>query len=100
MGGAVYIGDDAHAAAWRLVGIDARIAASGDDIGAMFADAGAGADLVLLSAASAARLPQATLEQAQRATAPLLLVLPSAEALNSRSELALRVRRQLGMEAS
>jgi vacuolar-type H+-ATPase subunit F/Vma7 len=99
MGGAVYIGDEAHAAAWRLAGVDARIAAAGA-IDTMFAEACASADLVLLSAASAAHLPQTTLDQARRATAPLLLVLPGVAVSNTRSELALRVRRQLGMDAS
>jgi vacuolar-type H+-ATPase subunit F/Vma7 len=97
MGGAVYIGDEAHAAGWRLAGIEARSAADGD-IGPLLVAACASADLVLLSAASAARLPPDALDRVRRAPSPLLLVLPDAAAADESSELAQRVRRQLGME--
>lgn len=99
MGGALYIGDETHAAAWRLAGVEARIAAADTDVGELFAAACADADLLLISAACAARVPAARLDQARRALTPLLLVLPDPAALDGASELALRVRRQLGMES-
>jgi len=96
---ALYIGDEAHAAAWRLAGIDVIIVDADTDLAAVFAAACTQADLLLLSAACAARVPGVQLEQARRALAPLLLLLPAADALPGESELALRVRGQLGMEA-
>lgn len=98
MAGAVYIGDEANAAAWRLTGLQVRIAAAGTDIAGLFAEVRGHASFVLLSRSSAARLPAAILEQAQRAPTPLLLVLPDAASLAAGSALARSVRRQLGME--
>ncbi len=98
MGGAVYLGDEARAAAWRLAGIETSSAAAFDELGAMFDAACGSADLVLLAATSAANLPPAVLDKARHATLPLLWVLPDTEALRSPSELAQRVRRQLGMD--
>jgi vacuolar-type H+-ATPase subunit F/Vma7 len=94
----VYIGDEAHAAAWRLVGVDAGVADGNTDVGRWFEALASDTRLVLLSEATAARLPVSMLEPARRALTPLLLVLPSAAALDAGSELARSVRRQLGME--
>ena len=70
---------------------------SNDDIDALFASACADADLLLISAASAARLSPARLNQAQRALSPLLLVLPGTDASLGGSELAQRVRERLAL---
>lgn len=94
----VYIGDEAHAAAWRLTGTDVRIVGRDDDILAQF-DSSQDAALVLLSEGCAARLPAPTLERARRASAPLLLTLPGRTTLRAAAELATRVRRLLGMES-
>lgn len=99
MGGALYIGDEVHAAAWRLTGIDVRIAAADTDMAQLFAAASADAELLLMSPASAARVPAAQLELARRALTPLLLVLPGRAASAGESELVQRVRAQLGMES-
>jgi vacuolar-type H+-ATPase subunit F/Vma7 len=98
MAAAVYIGDEAHAAAWRLVGVDVRIADAGTDVAGLLKEHGSEAQLVLLSERIAARLPMTMLESARRALSPLLLVLPSTDTLDAGSELARSVRRQLGME--
>lgn len=98
MGGAIYIGDETHAAAWRLTGIDVRIAAAGSDIGRLFSTACRQADLVLVSPSCAARIPAALLDQARRALTPLLLVLPAIASADAGPELVQRVRSQLGME--
>lgn len=99
MSRALYIGDETHAAGWRLAGIEVRVVAADSDIDALFASACADADLLLMSAASAARLSAARLNLAQRALSPLLLVLPATSASVGSSELAQRVRSQLGMES-
>lgn len=98
MSRALYIGDEVHAAAWRLAGIDVCIAAADSDIEQLFAAACLDADLLLLSPASAARVPAARLDQARRALTPLLLVLPGSAAPGGESELGQRVRSLLGME--
>lgn len=98
MGGAIYIGDETHAAAWRLTGIGVRIATADSDIGQLLTAACSDADLVLLSPASAARVPAAWLDQARRALMPLLLVLPGIATADAGPELVQRVRSQLGME--
>jgi vacuolar-type H+-ATPase subunit F/Vma7 len=95
---AVYIGDEAHAAGWRLVGVDVRIADAGTDVAGLLREHGAEAQLVLMPELIEARLPMTMLEPARRALSPLLLVLPSADTLEAGSELARSVRRQLGME--
>lgn len=99
MSRALYIGDEAHAAAWRLTGIDVCVATPDADIDALFASACTDADLLLISKSSAARVGAQRLEQARRAMRPLLLVLPGPGASGSGSELAQRVRSQLGMES-
>jgi vacuolar-type H+-ATPase subunit F/Vma7 len=98
MATAVYIGDEAHAAAWRLAGVETCTADGDTDVAGLLKEHGTKAKLVLLSEASAARLPVAMLEQARRALSPLLLVLPCAATLDAGSDLARSVRRQLGME--
>lgn len=94
----VYIGDEAHAAAWRLTGIDVRVAGRDDDTGSLL-EHSQDAALVLLSEACAAQLPASTLERSRRASTPLLLTLPGRTTLQSPPDLATRVRRLLGMES-
>ena len=98
MSRALYIGDEAHAAAWRLAGIEVRVAAADIDIDGLFAAACVDADLLLIASASAARVSAVRLESARRALTPLLLILPGHAAPAGESELAQRVRNQLGME--
>jgi vacuolar-type H+-ATPase subunit F/Vma7 len=94
MSRARYLGDEAHAAAWRLAGIDTRIVADPAKAAAAFAEARQAADLVLLAQAH----EQTLTAMDRRALAPLLLTLPDAATREQPSELAQRVRKLLGMD--
>ncbi len=95
MSRARYLGDEAHAAAWRLAGIDTRIVADSAQSATAFAEARGEADLVLLAQAQEPALGPSD----RRALAPLMLVLPDAATRALPSELAQRVRGMLGMDA-
>lgn len=92
----VYLGDEASAAGYRLAGVRVRVPATGEETTAL-AQARAEAPLVLLSAAVAARIPEATLRAAQ-ADLPLLLVVDDLVGGIEAPDLTQRIRRQLGME--
>jgi vacuolar-type H+-ATPase subunit F/Vma7 len=93
----VYIGDEVGAAGFRLAGADARIVAPGEE-GAELERALASAPLVLLSAAVAARVPEAHLQRVMASLAPLVLVVPDLQGEVPLPDVGARLRRQLGME--
>ncbi len=95
----IYVGDEASAAGYRLAGARVRVPAPGTEAAAL-AQARREAPLVLLSAAVAVRLPEATLRAAQAAEAPLLLVVDDLIGGIAAPDLAQRIRLQLGMEES
>lgn len=94
-----YLGNPLAAAGWRLAGALASSPMPGTEVQA-FAQARAGAAMVLLSSAVARALPAEVLEPALAALQPLVLVIddmPASAPLAS--DPAERVRRQLGLEA-
>ena len=117
MAGVLYLGDEASAAGWCLGGAKARVCTEGEDAAAFEAalasaredavaaarepgrsPAGRAAPLVLVSAAVAERLDARRLRQAASALAPLVLVVPDPQGRAPRSDLAARLRLQLGLE--
>lgn len=94
MSRARYLGDEAHAAAWRLAGIDTRVAEGLAQAAAALGKARQAADLVLLAQAHEPALGPSY----RRALAPLVLTLPDAATREQPSELAQRVRKLLGMD--
>ena len=94
---ALFIGDEVSAAAFRLAGMTVRVPAEGEEA-ALLEQAGSGAELVLISAECAARIPRATLRQALAAPAPLTLVVPDVRGHLAPPDMAARLRAQLGME--
>lgn len=72
----VFLGDEAYASAFRLIGIDARAVRRGEEA-RDFAAARATAQLLLIDARTAERIPPAVLDAALVAADPLLLVLPT-----------------------
>jgi vacuolar-type H+-ATPase subunit F/Vma7 len=92
MSRARYLGDEAHAAAWRLAGIDTRIFADPARAAVALGEARQAADLVLLAQ------EQTLTALDRRALAPLVLTLPDAATREQPSELAQRVRKLLGMD--
>jgi vacuolar-type H+-ATPase subunit F/Vma7 len=97
MGEIVFFGAEAEAAGWRLAGIDAVVAPS-ERMADAFDAARRGRSLLLLDAATAARLPPPRLAAARTADAPLLCVLPAAGEHASPDPVVAAARRQLGMD--
>jgi len=98
MAAPVYLGDEVTAAGFRLAGLRAHVPAPGEESAAL-ASACADARLVLLSAAVAARIAEPELRAARAALSPLVLVVPDLAGLTPVPDLALRLRKQLGLEA-
>jgi vacuolar-type H+-ATPase subunit F/Vma7 len=94
----VFIGDEVAAAGFRLAGAEVQIPPPGGEAAAL-ETARAGAPLVMVSAAVAARLPAQVLRAAVRATAPITVVVPDLQGEFASPDLAGRLRRQLGIDA-
>jgi len=92
-----YVGRDTEAAAFRLIGAACWAPAASDEQRAWDA-ARSAADVVLLDAAIAARLPSGELDAALAAARPLLLLV-STDGTVSPLDPAQRVRATLGLEA-
>jgi vacuolar-type H+-ATPase subunit F/Vma7 len=93
----IYIGDEVNGAAFRLAGLDVRIAEAGQ-VASTLEAAQSQAELVLVSAAAAAELPADRLAAAVAAQSPLIVVVPDPVGGTPMPELAKRLRRHLGME--
>lgn len=94
---ATYIGDEASAAGFRLAGVTVIIPQPGEEAAAL-STARRSAALVLVSAATAARIGARDIEAAQAALAPLTLVVPDLQEAVPLPDPAARLRRQLGLE--
>jgi vacuolar-type H+-ATPase subunit F/Vma7 len=98
MAAPVYIGDEISAAGWRLAGATVAVPPSGGETATLW-QACAGAEMVLVSAAVAARIDAAVLTAAAVALTPLVLVVPDPQGAVVPANLAGRLRAQLGLEA-
>lgn len=94
-----YIGDEASAAGFRLAGTRVIVPREGEEAAALAA-ARAAAPLVLLSAATAQRISAGVLAAAQATLAPLTLIVPDLLGAAPLPDLAARLRRELGLEAT
>jgi vacuolar-type H+-ATPase subunit F/Vma7 len=93
---AIFLGDEASAAAYRLAGVDARTVPAGEEARSLTAARGA-AEVVLVAASVAARVPAPALRAACAAVAPLVAVVPDLGGEGALPDLATRLRRQLGL---
>lgn len=92
----VFIGDEATAAGYRLAGVRVIVPEPGGELAAW---QGVGeAELVLMTAAVAQRLPPRVLEAAQAGLAPLFLEVPALIPGPELPDLARQVRARLGLE--
>lgn len=91
-----YVGDALDAAGMRLAGARVWTPAPGGEATAV-REARAAADVVLLTAVVAERLPRAELDAALQAARPFTLLIPEASR-PSAADPAERVRAQLGLE--
>ena len=94
---AYYLGDEISAAGFRLAGVKTCAPAPGEETDALAA-ACAEAKLVLISAAVAAQIDDASLSRALAALSPLTLLVPDAAGKVEMPDIASRLRRQLGLE--
>jgi vacuolar-type H+-ATPase subunit F/Vma7 len=92
-----YIGEELDAAGYRLAGVDARVPRPGGEA-ECFDAARSEAALVLLSRASAARIPAESLEAALAAASPLVVIVPEPGSGEEPASPAEKVRRLLGVE--
>jgi len=92
----IFIGDEVAAAGFRLAGVRVAVPQPGEEA-ATLADARETADLVLIGAEVAARLPQALVRDAVAATAPLVLVVPDVRGRVTLPDAAAILRGQLGV---
>lgn len=94
-----YIGDEATAAGYRLVGVECRVPGP-DETGEVFRRAIAdGADVVLLSAEYAVHLDAAELSTALIAEHPLVAIVPDVFGRHAAPDVAHEVRLALGIES-
>lgn len=98
MAAPVYVGDEVTAAGFRLAGLDTLVPAHGEEATAL-ADACARAPLVLLCAAVAQRIGEATVRERVIACQPPVAIVPDLAGAAPLPDLATRLRRQLGLEA-
>lgn len=94
---AIFIGDEVTATAYRLVGLDTRVAEA-SDVRRMFEEAMAESELLVITSRAAALLSTDSLRAAIRRADPLVLVVPDAAGLSPLEELDRRVDRVLGIE--
>lgn len=92
----VFLGSETSAAAFRLAGIDARVATEGQE-GVDLAHARDGTDLVIVEASVAARVPQSQWRVAVVDAPPLVAAIPDLAGTVCIPDLAGRLRRQLGL---
>jgi len=96
MAGIIFIGDEVAAAGFRLAGARVSVPQPGEEAAAL-AEARETADLVLIGAEVAARLPQATVRNAVAAPVPLVLVVPDVRGRVTLPDPAAILRGQLGV---
>ncbi len=92
----VFLGSETSAAAFRLAGVDARVARAGEEA-VDFASAREGADLVMIEASVASQLAAAHWRAALAAVVPLVVVVPDIAGDAPMPDLAARLRKQLGL---
>jgi len=95
-GRVVFIGDEITAAGFRLAGVCARVPGSGEEAACLREELAQTA-FILLARGTAARIAKPDLQRALASVSPLVLVVPDARELPPASDVAARVRLQLGV---
>ena len=94
----LFIGDEVTAAGYRLAGASTRIVDDDAGVAEIFADALRDAELVIITAVCAAKLPDGRLSDALRTAEPLVLLVPDAAQGIVPADLSVHVDRELGIE--
>jgi vacuolar-type H+-ATPase subunit F/Vma7 len=98
MGAIVFIGDELTAAGFRLTGVE-TVVPNPEKTAAALAEARDEADLVIITAEAAERVPADVLETSLAAQAPVVAVIPDVLARAEPPDLARRLRGALGIES-
>ena len=98
MGTAIFIGDELSAAGFRLTGIE-TVVPEPDAAADALEDARRRAQLVIMTAGLAERVPTATLEAALLAETPTLAIIPDVLFRNAPPDLGKRIKSVLGIES-
>ena len=93
-----YIGDEATALAYRLAGVETRVPGAGETPAVYARAVEDGADLVLLSARSAAELGTEALDAALASLQPLVELVPDWQGRDQPPDVARGIRLALGIE--
>lgn len=93
---AVFIGDEVTAAGFRLVGMDVELPVPGRETQAL-ESAVRRADLIVLTAPVAQRIPDQVLKAHLRHMQPLIIVLPKLAGEVEPANLAAQIRKRLGI---
>ncbi len=93
-----YIGDEATALAYRLAGVETRVPGAGETPAVYARAVEDGADLVLLSARSAAELGTEVLDAALASLRPLVELVPDWQGRDQPPDVARGIRLALGIE--
>lgn len=95
----VFIGDEVTAAGYRLAGVRVLVPGEGAEAD-VFASALNGTELLLITAMSAARIPERQLRDALSRAEPLIAIVPDAANRVAVPDIAGEVDRALGIASS
>lgn len=98
MGTAIFIGDELSAAGFRLTGIETAVPEP-DAVAGALEDARRRAQLVIMTAGLAARVPAAALEAALLAETPTLAIVPDVLFRSMPPNLGKSIKSVLGIES-
>jgi vacuolar-type H+-ATPase subunit F/Vma7 len=93
----VFIGDEVTGAGYRLAGVRVETPLPGEEL-SLLEHVRAQAELILVSAECASRIPAQSLSRILAAPQPLVLVVPDVQGRTAVPDVAARVYRQLGMQ--
>ena len=93
---ATFIGDEVSAAAYRLCGVDVRIADS-NNVAVLINEACARASLVLVGSSVARYLDSLEIDSLMARIKPAVLIVPDVRGLHEVPDIASRIHGQLGM---
>ncbi|MEZ5716298.1 MAG: V-type ATP synthase subunit F [Paracoccaceae bacterium] len=95
----LFIGDEVTAAAFRLAGVETRVAAP-DEAAQVLAAELARRRVILLTNELARALPRAMMDRVLQSVEPVVTILPDLRGRAGALDLEARVRRELGIEGN
>lgn len=95
----LFIGDEVTATAFRLAGVETRVAAP-DEAARLLSVEMAQRRAILLTNDLAQALPRAMMDRALQSTDPVVMIVPDLRGRAGALDLEARVRRELGIEGN